>query len=131
MIMHIRCGSLIVKKGVLMKKEGSRLFFGQFFTIFPAFLFYTFKKKVDSIPWNLLHPLLWWLNQTYDAGYRQIKRGGGNILKERTRSNNNVFTYYIVCSFSNIFNQRENFYPWHWSPNMDVYMSTKNLTMNC
>jgi hypothetical protein len=110
-----------------MKKEGSILCFGQFFTNFPTFFLNTYQKKADSIYTGTpLHPLLWWLNKTYDNTGKL--KGGDNILKARIRSNNNVFTYYVVLV---TFSIRGNFHPWNGSPNMDMYMSTKNLTMDC
>jgi hypothetical protein len=69
--------------------------FRTIFYNFPYILFNTFQKKADSIYTGTpLHPLLWWLNKTYDNTGKL--KGGDNILKERIRSNNNVFTYYVV-----------------------------------
>ena len=89
---------------------------------FPSIFFYTMYFPENG-GFYTLDPLLWWLTKKYeDTG--NLK--GVNILKERTRS-----IFYILCSFSNIFNQKGNFHPRNRSPNMDMCMSTKNLTMDC
>ena len=94
--MHIRCGSRMLKKGFWWKRRVPDYFLGNFLQFsLQLFLFFLEKSGFYTLEPPGSSTMVIGSNIRW---YREFKGwgGGANIVKARTRSNNNVFTYYVV-----------------------------------